>query len=332
MVYKSPQISLRPAGAEDRDFVERVYFETQRWIIEALFGWRGQEQERANFADGYDADTTQVIVVDGEDAGWLTVQRGADIELGSLYLAPERQRKGLGTKLVQELIDEATLARLPLKLSTAKINPARNLYERLGFVEVREDRYKIYMEHREQPKVTPKHERFRDPSSSTKVREVSVRRFLPSDAPRVCEIFYRSIHEVANTRYGQAQIDAWAPAIPSPDLWLQRLCEFHTFVAEDDSEKMVAWIAMTDAGYIDMLFCLPEDTRCGVATKLYLTVENIAVASGLTRLTAHASVLAQSFFSKHGWVIEANEMSVRRGVAIPRAVMSKTLVNQEVAH
>jgi hypothetical protein len=37
-----------------------------------------------------------------------------------------------------------------------------------------------------------------------------VRRFESSDASRVCEIFYRSVHEVESKRYDQAQIHAWA--------------------------------------------------------------------------------------------------------------------------
>ncbi|MDP9107144.1 MAG: hypothetical protein M3N49_14585 [Candidatus Eremiobacteraeota bacterium] len=41
---------------------------------------------------------------------------------------------------------EAKTARVPLRLSTAKINDARRLYERLGFQTTREDDFKIYLE------------------------------------------------------------------------------------------------------------------------------------------------------------------------------------------
>jgi GNAT superfamily N-acetyltransferase len=141
-------ISLRPARDGDRDFVERVYFETQRWLIEALFGWSDDETERANFADSYDAANTQIITVDNEDAGWLTVQRGRDLNLDSIYLAPQQQRRGVGTILIQRLIDEADRSGMLVRLSTAKINPARQLYERLGFVVVGEGPYKVHMERR----------------------------------------------------------------------------------------------------------------------------------------------------------------------------------------
>ncbi len=140
------QIALRPALAGDRAFVERVYFETQRWLIEALFGWRGDDVESEQFAEQYDASNTSIVVVDGEDGGWLTVQRSDDIYLHSIYLAPKHHRRGIGTHLLQQLLDEARELDLALRLDTARINPARRLYERLGFTVVREDRFKVYME------------------------------------------------------------------------------------------------------------------------------------------------------------------------------------------
>jgi ribosomal protein S18 acetylase RimI-like enzyme len=142
---QTPEIALRAAQNEDREFIERVYFETQRWITEALFGRRGDDFERAKFAESYDANNTRVIVVAGADAGWLTVQRSTAIHLESIYLTPGKQRIGIGTALIRGLIEEARAAGKTLKLSTAKINPARNLYERLGFVVVSEDEYKVYM-------------------------------------------------------------------------------------------------------------------------------------------------------------------------------------------
>jgi putative acetyltransferase len=153
-----------------------------------------------------------------------------------------------------------------------------------------------------------------------------VRRFQPSDASHVCEISYRSVHEVACARYSKAQLSAWAPKPPEPDRWIERLCEYDTFVADDDAGKPVGWIAMSGTGYIDMLFCLPEATKSGVAAELYSAVERVALERGIAKLTAHASHLAQSFFQKRGWVIEEHETIVRAGVDIPRAAMFKTLV------
>jgi GNAT superfamily N-acetyltransferase len=148
-VKTATDVVLRTAADEDIAFIQGVFFETQRWIIEALFGWRGDDIEIAKFLDSYDSINTSIIVLHGENAGWLTVQRGEDIHLESLYLASTMQGRGIGTSLLRGLIDEATSTGKPLRLSTAKINPARRLYERLGFLDVTEDGYKVYMEWRE---------------------------------------------------------------------------------------------------------------------------------------------------------------------------------------
>jgi predicted acetyltransferase len=141
-------LNLRPVDAGDDPFVRAVFFATQRGIIEALFGWRGEELEFATFRASYDAANTSIIVVDGDDAGWLTVKRGGDIELDAIYLTPSMQRRGVGTALIHDLISEARSTAKTLRLSTAKINPARRLYERLGFAECGESEFKVFLEWR----------------------------------------------------------------------------------------------------------------------------------------------------------------------------------------
>jgi putative acetyltransferase len=155
--------------------------------------------------------------------------------------------------------------------------------------------------------------------------QFAIRRFVPDDTQALCEIYYRSVHEVAIAKYDAAQVQAWAPKIPDAITWLPRLNEYDTFVATNEPGDVVGWIAMTPTGYVDMLFCLPEAIGRGVATKLYLSVEEAARERRLQELSAHASLLAQPFFAKHGWIVDNHEVVERNGVAIPRAAMSKRL-------
>jgi len=143
------QVRLRPAAASDKAFVQAVYFETQRWIIDQLFGWRGDEVERAKFEENYSERESEIVVLDGADVGWLSVRRDArGMDIDAIYLLPAAQNRGIGTTLVREVIEEARASGLPLTVSTAKINPARRLYERLGFVATHESEFKIFMEMR----------------------------------------------------------------------------------------------------------------------------------------------------------------------------------------
>lgn len=127
-----------------------------------------------------------------------------------------------------------------------------------------------------------------------------IRAFEPADAPRICEIFYRSVHEVAKSKYDEAELNAWAPKMPDASQWLTSLAGFDTYLAINEAGEAIAWIAMTPAGYIDMLFCLPEAVGRGIAGRLYETVEQIAKQRGLSRMTAHASLLAPAILRKAG--------------------------------
>ena len=57
-----------------------------------------------------------------------------EIRLFRVFLLPSVQNRGIGTRLVRDLLDEAAAAGLPLRLRVLRVNPARRLYERLGFV------------------------------------------------------------------------------------------------------------------------------------------------------------------------------------------------------
>lgn len=141
--------ALRPATVQDRKFVEDVYLTTQRWILEALFGVRGDDVERAHFAEEYDRENTRIVVCNGVDAGWITVQVFPGHRyVHSVHLLPAHQNRGIGTALIEAQIEDARRAGSIVRISTAKINVrARHLYERLGFRPLHEGRYKVYLQH-----------------------------------------------------------------------------------------------------------------------------------------------------------------------------------------
>ena len=141
------RVTLRAATPDDTLFAERVYFETQRWIIDQLFGWRGDEVERVKFLLHYVPSRSHIIVISGQEAGFMQVlQTYSYVELEQIYLLPAFQRQGIGSEIIGTLIAQASGQGKPLRLSTAKINLARALYERLGFHITNEDQFKVYME------------------------------------------------------------------------------------------------------------------------------------------------------------------------------------------
>jgi ribosomal protein S18 acetylase RimI-like enzyme len=138
-------VHLRAYRKEDFDFARQLYFETMRWAIERLFGW-DQARQEATFAGWFNADEVNIIVANEIDVGWIQQREdGGAIFLGSIYVVPEMQRKGIGTRVIQSLLALGRQRSQPVALAVMKINPAIALYKRLGFRITDEDEYKFYM-------------------------------------------------------------------------------------------------------------------------------------------------------------------------------------------
>ncbi len=133
------QISLRPATREDYDFLWWLHRVALKPYVEKTWGWDEQWQAR-HFHDRFDPATREIIEGDGVPIGCISVERQEDrVFLAVIEIAPDHQNRGIGTKLVQALCDEADGKGVPVELQVIKVNhSARRFYERLGFVVVGE--------------------------------------------------------------------------------------------------------------------------------------------------------------------------------------------------
>ena len=83
----------------------------------------------------------------GTPIGRLAVdRREANLHLIDIALVPERRGEGVGGAILSDLIAEAETLGFPLTLQVDQANPARWLYERLGFRVVEARRPYLLME------------------------------------------------------------------------------------------------------------------------------------------------------------------------------------------
>jgi ribosomal protein S18 acetylase RimI-like enzyme len=149
------QVVLRTARDADRAFLAQVYSSTRADEM-AMLPWT-DEQKAAFVAQQFEAQEAhyrahfdgafEVIEVDGEPAGRLYVdRRQREIRVVDIALTPAFRGRGLGTGLLQALIAEADDGERTLSLHVEQHNPARRLYERLGFRPAGEDGPYLRME------------------------------------------------------------------------------------------------------------------------------------------------------------------------------------------
>ena len=116
-----------------------------REIIDRLFGW-DQSREEKNFARFFKLNEVRIITADGQDVGWIQEQISErSINLGSFYIAPAMQGRGVGTQVLGMLLERAASEAKSMTLAVVKINPACQFYEKRGFRTTHEDEHKLYM-------------------------------------------------------------------------------------------------------------------------------------------------------------------------------------------
>ena len=131
-------IHLQQARAEHYDFALHLYLLTMRPYVQELTVWDEQKQ-RANFAAQWKREEVRIMSVDGKDVGWLQVaELPAEIRLQKFFVSPEYQRSGIGWEILSNLLATWRSTGKKIVLRVLKNNPARRLYERLGFSVVAE--------------------------------------------------------------------------------------------------------------------------------------------------------------------------------------------------
>lgn len=128
-------VTLRPATIEDLKPLFAIHRAAMRGYVELTYGPWNDPWQAAFFRDHFDTSVRQVVLAQGEVAGFLDlVPRDDDLYVSELVIDPVCQRRGIGTHLLRETQASAAAKGMPVRLQVLRVNPARALYERLGFV------------------------------------------------------------------------------------------------------------------------------------------------------------------------------------------------------
>jgi ribosomal protein S18 acetylase RimI-like enzyme len=152
-------LGLRPATSADEPFLLNL-FATTRSDELALMNW-DENQKEAFIAMQFKAQSRQydlsypqahnsIILWNDAPIGRLLLDRGErEFTLVDVALLPSHRGAGIGTHLIEDLLLEAAAAGKPVKLNVWHSNPAKKLYQRMGFSAANEDG--VYCEMRWNP-------------------------------------------------------------------------------------------------------------------------------------------------------------------------------------
>jgi len=153
------EISLRPAAAEDQDFLYELYASTREAEFammpisdeqRAVLMRQQFELQKKGYASQYPDAVHSVIEVEGRRAGRIWIDESpSEILIVDLALLPEFQRKGIGTYLMRQSMDRGAQVRKPVTGTVLWYNVASlEFVRKLGFVGTRADEIFVGVEWR----------------------------------------------------------------------------------------------------------------------------------------------------------------------------------------
>ncbi|MGZ7080036.1 MAG: GNAT family N-acetyltransferase [Thermoanaerobaculia bacterium] len=136
-------VTFRPCSPGDAPFLRYLYGTTREDEMLRV-PWSDQQKaefldmqfraQASHYADYYPDAAFLMIEMEGHSIGRLYVDRRDDvIEIIDIALLPQYRGRGLGRLLLQEILDEAQESGKRVTIYVENYNPARHLYDRLGF-------------------------------------------------------------------------------------------------------------------------------------------------------------------------------------------------------
>lgn len=137
-------VGLRPATSADEPFLLRLFASTRAQEL-ALLTHLDENQKTAFITMQFNAQSQQyvtsyphaehsIILWHEAPIGRLLIDRGdREFTLVDIALLPAHRGAGIGSHLLRDLLLTAAAANKPVKLNVWHSNPAKRLYERMGF-------------------------------------------------------------------------------------------------------------------------------------------------------------------------------------------------------
>jgi len=141
------RITLRPAQRTDEAWLEGVRRAAYQDLFKATWGGWDETRHRRHFEESWRRGHISIIESDGVSVGMVQVFDGADtVEVGEIQILPRYQNRGIGRRVLVDVIDAAHKIGKRVLLSLGlKNDGAYRLYGSLGFHELSRSDTHIHM-------------------------------------------------------------------------------------------------------------------------------------------------------------------------------------------
>src|ERR1700730_14728044 len=111
--------SVRAATGADRPFARHTHHVAFRDLVERRFGKWDEQQQDGFFEFSWSKLPHEIVLSNGEPCGYVCVEdRPADVYLHELVVHPDWQGRGIGTAVLNAVIEYARVRGVPVGLRT----------------------------------------------------------------------------------------------------------------------------------------------------------------------------------------------------------------------
>lgn len=149
-------IQLRPVEEKDDSFIEAVYRSTREDELKLTHWMEPQKKafiimqsmaQLAEYRTKFPGAAFQIILFKQKPAGrFYTWENNNEIRLIDITVLPPFRGKGIATFLLGELIKKSNTVQKKISLHVDPVNPALQLYRRLGFIHIKNNGRYYFME------------------------------------------------------------------------------------------------------------------------------------------------------------------------------------------
>ena len=130
------EYSIRKCTLEDFDFLFNLKKENFKCYIDKIWGWNDEEQKQKLKQDLKEHLAHKRIIMHGNKpiGVWVThITEEGDCYINEISIEKEYQNNGIGRDILEKQLNENHRDGIRTILQVFKDNPAKKLYESLGF-------------------------------------------------------------------------------------------------------------------------------------------------------------------------------------------------------
>jgi putative acetyltransferase len=161
---------------------------------------------------------------------------------------------------------------------------------------------------------------------------LSIREMRPEDARAFLEVHHAAVRRLASKDYPPEVIEAWAP-MPITSQHVEGIRSNpdseYRLVAEIDGRLVGIACMVAENNELRACYVSPSASRRGVGSALLREIEHAAREQGAPYLDADASLTAEPFYSRNGYLVrERGEHVLHNGQRMACIKMRKTIALQ----